>query len=236
MKDSALSLKFEMDTFSANVRVLTFQSRKSEGLIGPCVLFVSNPNERAIEQLDDTSDDLRLRKLALSHVETGSPTNRGKDPTKLKKLGKFSSVATFAPFCVIPILLSSARVEGRGLEMAFRIGIYPDALISGWNGEFPNAFQNGYVPNFFPLRVDIIPLPHTSVALDAGFLVGGVGQPGISGNSPHFGVVGIEHSFSECKSRTGFATRKRGEDALGFTQNESFRRRGSASCKRRMDG
>jgi hypothetical protein len=79
---------------------------------------------------------------------------------------------------VIAVLLSAARVASRRLNVAQRAWRYPHVGPRRGNGKPADAAELTFVPDRYPVAVEVDEPTALSAPTDAGLLVGRIAKPG----------------------------------------------------------
>ncbi len=94
---------------------------------------------------------------------------------------EFRLVAHLAPPFVITVLLATARITRRGLNVSVGNRTDPDVFIRRWNRKRFDASELALVFDRLPVRIVIGEVTAMRLACDAGARVVNVPQPGVPG-------------------------------------------------------
>src|SRR5919204_916666 len=114
---------------------------QAERLVLARILFVSDADQRFLEQLDDGGEHLLAREPWPRQIPGRSPSQFGQGFRERDHAVVLGVVASLAPLWMISILFSASRVAPRRLQVALRIRAYPDIRPGRGNHERANAAQ-----------------------------------------------------------------------------------------------
>src|SRR5262249_5443149 len=180
VRHAALPAEDEPHLRSRHLHVPVPHRRQAVRVVVARVLFVADANERLLEQPDDRGEDFRARKARSPQVGVGTTTNPGKRAAEVDEAAVLARVADLAPLRVIAVLLAAARVAAGRLEMTARVGPEPDGLPRRRDHQRADTVQIA-PPHGLPARGDIPKRALPAEPADAGLLVCGVDQTGLSG-------------------------------------------------------
>jgi hypothetical protein len=101
--------------------------RQADRTVLAGVLFVPDPDQRPLEQLDDCRKHLLARKARLGKIGLRPRTDLGERRRKRDEPPVLHVVANDAPAAVIAVLLAVASITPGRLEVAVGIGTDPDS-------------------------------------------------------------------------------------------------------------
>src|SRR5690606_8119370 len=105
--------------------VIVEQGRQSIGAVLAGVLVVADADAGALQQADDRGDDLRAGQPGASELAFDRAPDHRQGRREGRHALELGLVAHLAPTAVIAVLLASARVAPRRLEVSARVAADP---------------------------------------------------------------------------------------------------------------
>src|SRR5690606_17399478 len=95
------------------------------------ILARAYPDQRQLQQTDDDSDHFLLCQRLAFHIAGDTPAYPWQRRGEFAQLLIFRRIAYLVPLFMVAILLASARIAGRRLDMAVFVRTYPDIFVGG---------------------------------------------------------------------------------------------------------
>src|SRR5207237_142498 len=109
-----------------------------------------------------------LKELLAGQLAAGARANPGQRLHEREQPAVLHFIADRRPLRVIAILLAAARIAARGLQMAVRVGAYPDVCPRRWNREGADASERRARADAAAVRADVIRMGCASFSLNPG--------------------------------------------------------------------
>jgi hypothetical protein len=179
--DAALAAEFELDLAAVDADVAVAQRRQAEGFVGARVLLVPDPHHGRLQQVDDRRQHFFARQAGQFQGAVDFGADRGQRLAEVDHALVFRLVAHAAPFRMVAVLLASARVAARGLQVAVGLRADPDIGPGRGNHERLDALERGFVRDRLALGREVAEAILARFAPDAGLVVVDVAQAGSLG-------------------------------------------------------
>ena len=123
---AALASKLKADRRPCDIYVAVAQRGQTKGAICARVFIVADADEGALEQLHDARQDPGAAEAGLCEIGRGPGANRRQRGGEALQPVELGFIARLSPSRVIAVLLASARVTSRCLQVAAGIRADPD--------------------------------------------------------------------------------------------------------------
>ena len=131
--------------------------RQAERSVDACVLLVADTDQAQLEQSHDRREHLVSRQALRGQVLPAAPPDPGQRSRERDHPLEVLGTAPLAPLRVIAVLLPTACVATRRLEMAVRPRADPDIGPGGWDGESRDPRAGVRIPDRGALSVEVGP-------------------------------------------------------------------------------
>ena len=124
--------------------------------IVPRVFVIADSDQRLLEKLDDSREDLLSGQFRTAKIASGTSANRRQRLGKADEPVVLGLVAYDAPLRMIAILLSAAGVSTYGLKVSSWIGGNPHVLPRGRYDQRTDARQLAWIADLAPVTIDVL--------------------------------------------------------------------------------
>lgn len=176
---SELAAELKSDPVGMDFGVAILQGCKSIRLVAARILVIADPNKRRFKQMHDGREHLFTRQAAAGEIARDTPANLRQGTGESDCSPILGFVADFSPIRVIPILLTSAGIASRCLEMTIEVRAYPNILLRRRNRQTLNPLKDLETSNPFAAGVKIVKGALVKSPYDARLSVGHIAKPSI---------------------------------------------------------
>ena len=153
--DRALAAEFAIEGGARNAHMPTTQCCQAKRAVGAGVLFVTDPHEGRVEELDERCEHSLAWRARLAQVLRHAATDPRQSTAEFQDVIELLRVPVRAPARVIAILLAPACIMPRGLKVAARARADPHITLRGRDSEAADPGELRLVPHFAPVRVQV---------------------------------------------------------------------------------
>ena len=152
---AALAGKAQQQRVALHLHVPRQQAAQAVGAVAARVLAMTDAHPGAIEQPHQRRQHPLAIEAAIAQTALHLATQPRQAMTEIQQQAKLVLAPQRHPVGVIAVLLASARVARRGLDVSVVAGTDPDIHIGRRDGQRADAPQRGLVPHRTSVRVDI---------------------------------------------------------------------------------
>src|SRR2546425_12541202 len=178
---AALAAEGKLQLRALDLEVAPAQGGEPEGAVLAGVFVVAHADQRLVEQHHHGGEDLAPRQVARAQIALDALADLGEHFAELEHAAELGFVARLAVARMVAILLSSARVARRRLDVSPGIGTDPDLGPGGRDRKGIDPFALGCRGDARSVRRIKGPTLARAFAPDSGEAVGDVAEPGAGG-------------------------------------------------------